>query len=87
MLKENPAIRRFVYEHAQWLCEVLHRAGLLGISFGLKKLQLFKARVTVLGQDVFYEGRTPDLQKIDRIKTWPVPTTLTTLRGFLGFAG
>ncbi|KDQ05706.1 hypothetical protein BOTBODRAFT_77711, partial [Botryobasidium botryosum FD-172 SS1] len=82
-----PKIRRFVWEHFVKINKILHRASQVGICFSLKKLQLFRERVTLLGQDIAFKGHVPDKLKIERIKTWKMPTSLTEVRSFLGFAG
>ncbi len=50
------------------------------------KCEFFKEKVTYLGHTVSKEGIHTDPSKIEVIKTWPVPKTVTDVRRFLGFA-
>ena len=43
--------------------------------------------MTFLGHVVSSEGIKVDPQKIEAVKNWPRPTTLTDIRSFLGLAG
>jgi len=86
-LKENPGIRRYVWEHLQDLHRVLHRIGEAGGTVSGKKMQLCKPEVEIVGQKCSREGRTPTDTRAQRIRDWPTPANLTEVRGFLGLCG
>ena len=52
-------------------------------NFTQKVLYISK-QVSFLGHVVNAEGISPDPIKIEAIKSWPIPTTVTDVRGFLG---
>lgn len=86
-LKDNPGIRRFIWEHACDVNRIFHRMGCAGGTFSAKKLYIGVPEMTVLGQTCTYEGRIPDESKVSKIKNWPVPKNVTEVRGFLGTCG
>ena len=86
-LKDNPGIRRFVWEHLNDLHRVLHRIGEAGGTVSGKKMQLCKSEVEIVGQKCSRDGRTPTDQRAQRIRDWPQPVNLTEVRGFLGLCG
>ena len=49
------------------------------------KYKLFRPRLGFLGHIVSEEGIEIDSAKIESIVTWPVPTTVREVKGFLGF--
>ena len=59
-------------------------------KFNLKvkpsKCQLFKQQVKYLGHMVSKDGILPNPDKLTAVSDWPIPTTETELRGFLGLA-
>lgn len=87
VIKENPGIRRFVWEHAQDVHRVMHRIGHAGATFAAKKSQICTPSANILGQMCTYEGRLPDGSKVSKIIKWPVPQTPKDVRAFLGLCG
>jgi hypothetical protein len=53
----------------------------------LEKCTFCTDRVTFFGYVVTPQGIEVDEAKIETIKSWPIPATLTQLRSFLGIAG
>ena len=48
------------------------------------KCEFFKERIKYLGHIASRAGIETNPKKIDKVKNWPKPKTLTELRGFLG---
>ena len=87
VLKENPGIRRFIWEHALDVSRIMHRIKQSGATFSARKIQLCRPRVLIVGQTCTPEGRLPDEAKIEKILKWPLPQTISQVRGFLGLCG
>ena len=43
--------------------------------------------MVIVGQKCTPEGRVPEDDKVDKIRNWPVPTSVKEVRGFLGLCG
>ena len=87
VLKENPGIRRFIWEHALDVNRIMHRIKKSGATFSAKKVQLCRPKVLIVGQTCTPEGRIPDEMKVEKILKWPLPETISQVRGFLGLCG
>lgn len=74
-------------EHERRLLRVLNRLREYGLKLSPEKCRFFQTSVRYLGHIVSEKGVQTDPEKIETIKTWPVPQTLKQLRSFLGFAG
>ena len=57
-----------------------------GLRLKPKKCSLFRRSTSFLGHVVSKDGITPDPEKIDAVKSWPVPRNLSDVQSFLGFA-
>jgi hypothetical protein len=86
-LKENPGIRRFVWEHALDVNRIMHRVKQAGATFSASKCQICLPEVLIVGQKCTPEGRLPDEDKVKKILDWPLPENITQVRGFLGLCG
>ena len=73
-------------EHITRLNAVFERFRLANLKLKPSKCQLFQRRVTFLGHVVSEAGVEPEPGKIDVVRTWPVPRSLTQLRSFVGLA-
>jgi hypothetical protein len=71
-------------EHLRVVFAALREAHLFA---NLKKCTFCIDRVAFLGYVVTPQGIEVDEAKIEAIKSWPIPVTLTQLRSFLGLAG
>jgi len=68
------------------LTEVFGRLAEAGLKLKASKCQLFQRRVTFLGHVVSEHGVEPDPEKIETVRTWPRPRSLTETRAFVGLA-
>ena len=87
VLPENPGIRRYIWEHLNDVHRILHRIGEAGGTVSAKKMQLCRAEVEIVGHKCSASGRQPVDSRTKKIETWPVPTDLKEVRGFLGLCG
>jgi hypothetical protein len=71
-------------EHLRAVFGTLHEARLFA---NIKKCTFCTNRVAFLGYVVTPQGIEVDEAKIEGIKSWPIPITLTQLWCFLGLAG
>ena len=71
-------------DHLRAVFNVLHDARLFG---NLEKFIFCTDRVSFLGYVVTPQGIEVDEMKIEAIKSWPVPQTVTQVRSFLGLVG
>lgn len=86
-IKENPGIRRFVWEHMQNANRIVQRVKHAGGTFSAKKLFICVPEMKIVGHVCTYEGRIPDKSKVQKIKDWPACETVSEVRGFLGTCG
>ena len=49
------------------------------------KCEFFKSHVNYLGHVVSEDGIECDPKKIEAVRNWPIPVTVTDVRSFLGF--
>ena len=78
---------RTFQEHLEHLASVFERLESAGLRLKPLKCHLLRRNVEFLGHVVSAEGISTDPAKIERVKDWPVPTTVVEVRSFLGFAG
>lgn len=74
-------------QHESRLLQVLNRLKEYGLKLSSEKFKFFQTSVKYLGHIVSEHGVETDPQKIEALKTWPVPENLKQLRSFLGFLG
>ena len=79
----NEVLRAFI-GHFVVVFNALRDARLFG---NLQKCIFCMDRVSFLGYVVTPQGIEVDEMKIEAIKSWPVPQTVTQVRSFLGLAG
>ena len=73
-------------QHLERLKAVFGRLKSANLKLKPSKCKLFQLRVKFLGSIVSADGIEPDPDKIKAITEWPIPTTLTELRAFVGLA-
>ena len=73
-------------EHIQHLRQIFQQLKKAGLKLGRDKCEFGKTELAFLGHIVSGNGIAPDPSKIEKIKDFPIPKTLTELRGFLGLA-
>ena len=73
-------------EHLERLREVFERLRQAGLKLKPSKGFLLRPKVPYLGHVISAEGVSTDLEKIEAVKRWPVPSRVTDVRSFLGLA-
>ena len=73
-------------EHLIWLQAVFNKLWAAGVKLKPSKCEFFQLEVVYMGHVVSKQGIQMDSKKIDAVKNWPVPDTLTKVRKILGFA-
>ena len=73
-------------EHIQHLQQIFQQLRKAGLKLGRDKCEFGKTELAFLGHIVSGNGIAPDPSKIEKIRDFPIPKTLTELRGFLGLA-
>ncbi|KAJ3565119.1 hypothetical protein NP233_g7843 [Leucocoprinus birnbaumii] len=86
-IAKNSGIRRFVWEHLQNVNRDIQRVKHAGGTFSASKSHFCVPTATVVGHLCTYEGRLPETSRVQKIIDWPLCTTLSDVRGFLGTLG
>ena len=66
---------------------VLSRLQEAGLKLKPSKCEFFKTEIQYLGHIVSREGISTVPGKVEAVKKWPIPVTVTDVRSFLGFVG
>ena len=74
-------------EHLANLNMVFERLREAGLKLQPKKCNFLRHEVAYLGHVVSDKGVTADPAKVERVASWPIPTTTKDVQRFLGFAG
>ena len=72
-------------EHIERLRGVLHKLFLVGLKLKPKKCEFFKSKIAYLSHIVSAKGIETDPKKVEAVRNWTVPKTVTDIRSFLGF--
>ena len=72
-------------EHIQRLRRVFQKLWEAGLKLKPSKCEFFRTRISYLGHVVSKDGVETDPKKIEAIKNWPTPESVTDVRSFLGF--
>ena len=73
-------------EHLQHIVEVLDCLRKAGLRLKPKKYHFLCEEVSYLGHIISAQGVSPDPEKIDKVKCFPVPCDVNQVRQFLGLA-
>ena len=73
--------------HLKRLKAVFQKLEKAGLKLKPSKCELFQRQLAYLGHVISAKGVATDEGKIEVIKNWPTPTTVTEVRSFLGFTG
>lgn len=74
------------YEHLVHLEQVFNCIKIANLKLNPEKCFFFKDHLKFLGYIVTKDGLETDPSKIEKIQNYPIPKTLTQIRGFLGLA-
>ena len=72
-------------EHLEQLWGVFDKLAKAGLKLKPSKCEFFKSKITYLGHIVSAAGIETDPKKIEAVKNWTLPRTVTDVRSFLGF--
>jgi hypothetical protein len=74
-------------DHLQHLGAVLSRLREVNLKLNPSKCCFVAGSIVFLGHVVSKEGTRPDPSKIDAVRQFPAPITITNVRSFLGLTG
>lgn len=78
---------RSAEEHLARLKAVLQRVREAGLKLSPAKCTFMEQKVEYLGHVITADGIQTDHKKVEKIQSWPVPTTVKEMKSFLGLAG
>ena len=84
LLSWHSGIQRFIWEYAETLECILFQIEELGLTVSASKLAACVPAHKIVGHVVCKEGRRMAPAKVNKIVSWPTPTSATEVRGFLG---
>ncbi len=74
-------------EHLERLEAVFKKLSAAGLKLKPSKCNFFKKELTYLGHLISEQGVATDPKKVEAVANWPVPSTVSEVRSFLGFVG
>ena len=69
------------------LVHVLDRLATAGLKLKPRKCALFHKQVAFLGHVISLEGVSTQTEKVEAVKSWPIPKSKKEVRSFLGLVG
>ena len=70
--------------HFEVVRKVIERLSIFRGKISLKKSTFFVSKINFLGWNISNNYITPDPKRIEKVLTYPIPTTAKTWRGFIG---
>jgi len=86
-IPQNAGIRRFIWEHFQYLSCLIQRMVYVSCTWSGPKGILCVPEALIVGHLCTYEGRCTDSGKVAKIAKWGPCKTLSEVHAFLGMAG
>src|SRR5271163_4756735 len=75
-----------IEEHLRRLRLLFERLRAAKLKLKPSKYHLLQTSISFLGHVISWEGVSTDPEKISAVRDWPIPTSLTEVRSFLGLA-
>ena len=76
-IADNPKIRQWVWEHFVRFERILFRLEEAGLTASGPKLVPAAPAISILGTHVSAEGKRADIKKVDKLRNWPVPKSVS----------
>jgi len=73
--------------HHEHVRKVLERLRIAGLQVDIQKSEFHVTRTKYLGYVLTNKGVEVDPDKVEVLRNWSEPTTITAVKSFLGFAG
>ena len=73
-------------DHLCHLRRIFQRIESTGLKLRPEKCQFLAEEVSYLGHTISAKGIACETDKVQKVRDWPIPSTTTQLRSFLGFA-
>jgi hypothetical protein len=86
-IPDNSGIHQFIWELCSATHRILERVKAYGGTFNGKKSFIATPDAVVVGHSCTYHGHIPDSSQVQKIISWPTPTSLTEVWAFLGSVG
>ena len=74
-------------QHLERLAAVFKRLSKAGLKLKPSKCKFFQTELDYLGHHISADGVSTDPKKVEAVKDWPTPSTVSDVRSFLGFVG
>ena len=85
LLRQHHCILQDDKKYVERLRGVFNKLVQAGLKLKPKKCEFFKSKISYLGHIVSSKGIETDPKKVEAVKNWAVPKTVTDVRSFLGF--
>ena len=73
--------------HQEHVRKVLDRLRVAGLQIDIQKSEFHVTRTKYLGYVLTNQGIEVDPDKVEALRNWSEPTTVTAVKSFLGFTG